>query len=273
MEVQKIKNGKALKETLKKHKGDRKKMIPFAQEMINSLMEKISDDAPLYRKVDPSLIGFTSYYTPQARDQKGMKLTSLGGTTLLGEGDAFEDREGILIERDLKKDPGKLSKEALKAIPTWLFEHNTLGNGEKGKGALFHEKYEPQRQMIKKQISSHLAGQLSIDPTKITDEMLRQMLLEQEVAIGDAKVQLAVHPIVYLMGECANESYGFRIEGIKVTHANTDEVIPQANGNKTYTFKTNLFNAKSVGSMKSSKGTRNLGGAVIDSDHGRGNGQ
>ncbi|MFZ2151141.1 MAG: hypothetical protein WAZ12_05200 [Candidatus Absconditicoccaceae bacterium] len=186
-----VTNGKKLNdiskgrgESYKKLSGPSNDVLPyFTTDYRKSILDKLSSQTNISQNIDNGLVGYTAFYRKGTNTGRGFSLTAPGATKVLGG-------EKIPFEKEDEK----------------LARDRFIKNFEKDKASLA---------IITKSINDKLPKGLT--PFSDTDAI--KLLSGESLDIGgENNITISLNSAMsfYLLGECANESIGIKIDGIKI---------------------------------------------------------
>ncbi len=139
---------------------------------------------------NPELIGFTAFYRKGTNEGRGLSLTALGETNVLG---------GHMMS---------LKWAQRTAAEEWFWGKKDSSGKKISSGNL--EKYRVQEAEIYRKVRE-VVGEPSL-----SDDLIKELFQWKGVDIWGKMVKLDFEYVFYLLAECANESIGLNIKGIQI---------------------------------------------------------
>ena len=139
---------------------------------------------------ESGLIGFTSFYRRGTEEGRGLSLTALGETNVLG---------GHM--KSLEWDQRAAAEE-------WFFGKKDSSGEKISSGNL--EKYSVQQAEIYRKVRE------MVGEPNLSKDRIKELFQWKRVDIWEKMVKLDFEYVFYLLAECANESIGLNIKGIQV---------------------------------------------------------
>ncbi|HRX63623.1 MAG TPA: hypothetical protein P5060_00790 [Candidatus Absconditabacterales bacterium] len=170
---------------------------PLGAEYKGLVLEKLKTKNNISRERQDNLFGMTAFYRlGQGNEGRGFSMTQMGSTNVLG---------GVMEN---------IKSADLEKTQTWFL--NNL------------EKSQVHKEILKESLVAQIDGVNSLN-----DEQLMNLLRGEQVDIDGKKVTLDLDYVFYLLGECANESIGIKINKIKISTPTDDvpaEVVDSISG-------------------------------------------